>query len=178
MKTPPLYQTILEVFSLENILWIILLAILYVFSLDLLLNYKLLATIIFQHFPLLTFLSLVASLFLGSFTSMTSEPLTLTIFFVQALLVGVNILLLSKSIAGIRGKGKVHISLSGATIFSVVTAGCTSCGLSLLSVIGLSATLTFLPFHGAELRIISLGLLLASSFYMLKKLHDAKYCRI
>lgn len=179
MKTPLFAKTIIaEVFSLSSLLWIIFLAILYIFSIDLLLNYKLLTTSIANHFPLMAFLSLLWSLFIGSFTSTSAEPGTLIIFFLNAILVGVNVLLLIKSIVGLEQRGKAHITLGGTTIFSIVTAGCASCGLSLLSILGLSATLTVLPFHGAELRYISFFLLIVSAFYMLKKLHEAKYCRI
>lgn len=179
MKSPSLWKTIgIEIFSFSSIVWILFLALFYLFAINILLNNKLLAASITNHFPLSAIFSLVVSLFLGSFTSMSAEPLTLFIFLLNTLLVGLNIFLLGNAILWLRNQKKVHLSLGGATLFSLVTAGCASCGLSLLSVLGLSATLAFLPFHGAELRIIATVLLFVSSFYMLKKLHQAKYCRI
>lgn len=179
MRTPHLYKTILyELFSISGIIWSILLAVMYLFLTDILLNLRLVGASISNHFPFATIFSLFVSLFIGSFTSLSAEPVTLYVLLLNAFLVGLNLFLLSKALRGLQISRKVHISLGGATLFSLVTAGCASCGLSLLSVIGLSATLAFLPFHGAELRIISLGLLALSAFYMLKKLHEAKYCRI
>lgn len=179
MRTPRFSQTVIkELLSLKNLLWIIFFAILYIFTIDVFINYKLLADGLANNFPLTTLLSLLFSLFIGSFTSMSSEPLTFFVLLLNALFVGTNLLLLYKSIAGMSAHGKAHLALGGATVFSIVSAGCASCGLSLLSVLGLSTTLVVLPFHGAELRYISLGLLLLSAFYMLKKLHEAKYCRI
>lgn len=179
MKYPPFSQTVVkEVLSVKSILWTFLLAVMYIFSLDLLLNYRLIAISFTAPTSPLFFLSLIFSLFLGSFTSMGAEPLAFGIFLLNALLVGLNLVLLWRAFAGLQRRGKVHISLGGATLFSLVTAGCASCGLSLLSVLGLSATLVALPFHGAELRYVSLVLLVFSAFYMLKKVHEEIYCKV
>lgn len=179
MKSPSLWKTVqTDVLSLETFLWIILIGFLYLFTLSLLLNYQLIAHIIAAGFPLLSILSLVGSLLLGSFTTMSAEPLTLCAFLLNAALVGLNLVLVVKAFRGLEKGKRIYVSLGGTTLFALVTAGCTSCGISLLSVLGLSATLAFLPFHGAELRIISLVLLTLSAFYVIKKLHEAKYCRI
>lgn len=179
MKSPAFSKTIrLELFSLPTIACTILFATLYLFAIDLLLNIRLLTTAFANHFPFSATVSLFFSLFLGSFTSMNAEPITLFFIILNALLVGLNILLLGKAVIWLRNQRKVHVSLGGATLFALVTAGCASCGLSLLSVLGLSATLAFLPFHGAELRVIACVFLLVSAFYMLRQLHEAKYCRI
>lgn len=179
MKSPSLWKTIgVEIFSFQTIFWAVLFGIFYLFSIQLLLNFRLLSDSVARGFSFSSTLILLFSLFLGAFTSLAGEPLTLSILFLNAFFVGLNLVLLGKALASLQGKGKVHLSLGGATLFSLATAGCASCGLSLLSVIGLSASLAFLPFHGAELRVVSLGLLVVSALYMLRELHEAKYCKV
>lgn len=179
MKSPAFSKTIaLELFSVPTITWTVLFALVYLFSVQIFLNYKLLVFAFSSHYSLYSIFNLLSSLFVGSFTSMNAEPTTLFLIVLNALLVGLNILLLGKAILWLGHQKKVHLSLGGATLFALVTAGCASCGLSLVSVLGLSATLAFLPFHGAELRVIAIILLLISTFYVLKNLHEAKYCKI
>jgi len=174
MKSPSLLKTIqAELFNLPVFLWVLILGSFYLFSIQLILNYRLFN----NGFSLITNLSLLYSLFIGSFTSFLGEPIPFFILILNALFAGLNFVLLFKAIHGLQ-KGKVHVVIGGATLFSLFTAGCASCGLSLISILGLSVSLTFLPFHGAELRIISLILLIISAYYMLKKLHEAKYCKI
>lgn len=78
----------------------------------------------------------------------------------------------------IKQKGKLSFSLGGASIIGLAATGCTTCGLSLFALFGLSAAVSTLPFHGLELHIIALVLLCLSLGYMVKKLHEEVYCTV
>ena len=83
---------------------------------------------------------------------------------------GLNIALILKTFGRLRNQ-KVRVSVGGGTIFALVATGCTSCGLSIISLFGLSAaTFSFLPFMGLEFKLISIVLLLFSFIYTVRKL--------
>lgn len=165
-----------ELFSFWSGILIIIFSLLSLSSLQFLFNYRLLQSAFLQGYPPPAIGSLFLSLFIGSFIA--ASPFLFALTMTNALLTGVNIVLLGKAILYLRGNGKVHVSLGGATLFSLASAGCLSCGFSLLSLIGISASFAFLPFSGILLRVISILLLLFSAFYMLRKLHNARYCRL
>lgn len=129
---------------------------------------------LFGTYPLLYKLHVLFLLLLGIFTAFS--PLDIAITIMSAILVGVNIVLLIKTILYLEHQGKVSLSVGGATIIGLVSTGCASCGLSVLSLLGLSASLSFLPFHGLEVHVLSVILLAISSWYMVKKLRDGLYC--
>ncbi|MGH7246189.1 MAG: hypothetical protein ACREGI_04620, partial [Candidatus Levyibacteriota bacterium] len=116
------------------------------------------------------------SLLLGITSTMSS--LDATLLFVTSLLVGANLVMIVRTIYVLEHLGKVKVSIGGATLIALVTTGCASCGLSLLSILGFSSSLAFLPFRGLELHIGALLLLLISLYYMLWQLYKRKYCKI
>ncbi|NCO11624.1 hypothetical protein GW924_03405 [Candidatus Pacearchaeota archaeon] len=62
--------------------------------------------------------------------------------------------------------GKTSVFASIGIFIGVLAPGCTACGVGLLSVFGLSAAfLSFLPFGGLEISILSIGII---SFSILK----------
>ncbi|HSW96915.1 MAG TPA: hypothetical protein VLF89_03750 [Candidatus Saccharimonadales bacterium] len=105
-------------------------------------------------------------------------PFDLFLLAVTALLVGINFMLAFSNIQKIKQKGKISLSLGGASIIGLAATGCTTCGLSLFALFGLSAAVSTLPFHGLELHIVALILLLISLGYMIKKLHEEVYCTV
>jgi hypothetical protein len=157
-----------ELLSLSLVFGSLGIAIIYIVLYVFLINMRLLTSAFsFQLF---------FSLLIGLPQSLSPFDVVLTI--ITALLVGINSMLIIRTIYVLEHKGKVHVSIGGATIVSLVTTGCGSCGLSLISVLGLSASLSFLPFHGLELHIASIILLIFSIWYMLHQLHNGLYCRI
>lgn len=177
MKSPALSTTIRkELLSPLSIFAILVIASGYVLLATLLLNYKLLADTFTNGFPLHTQISILIALITGIFSNMHFWDSLLLIF--NALFVGINVLLIGKTIFLLEHMGKVKASIGGAALISLITTGCASCGLSLLSFLGLSAAVSFLPFHGLEIHIATTLILIGSGIYLLRQIHNAKYCKI
>lgn len=102
------------------------------------------------------------------------EPIESLLLLLTALLLGINVALLFESISLLRQEKKLGISLGGATLVALVGSGCASCGISLLSILGISSS--FLPFHGVYLYVFSSALLFASLLVSSKV--NAKACRL
>lgn len=176
MKIPSvLLVTRKELLSLFSILWIVSIAFLYILITIFVLNYRLVATALVASFPFADKVAILLSLLEGLFTAFS--PGDTIIMLLSAVLVGVNILLIGKTIYLLEHAGKLRLSIGGATLIGLISAGCSSCGFSLLSILGLSTSLSFLPFHGMGLHVLSAVFLLFSSWYMLKKLRDSLYCK-
>ena len=75
----------------------------------------------------------------------------------------------------LKKRNNLKITL-GAGIISIAAAGCASCGLSLVSIVGLGGVLAALPFRGFELYLASVAILLLSLYYNLSSLY--KVCKI
>lgn len=164
------HEELLSFFSIGIVL--IVAALYWVFSV-VLLNYRL---FLFSPVPFINKLQLLIQLLPGVWTGLSLIDFLL--FALTAILVGYNILLLFKSIMFLRHKGKLRLSIGGATLIALITTGCLSCGLSVLSILGLSASLSFLPFRGLELHILSVVLLIFSFAYMFWEIHRVKYCKV
>ncbi len=165
-----------ELFSIRSVALVLFFSFLYVFLSVLLPNYRLVIQTLTNDGSFLFKLTLMNSLILGSWTGLSHVDFFLLIL--SALLVSVNLLLMGKTIYYLKHSKKIRFSIGGATVVSIVTTGCASCGLSVFSVLGLSTTFAILPFHGMELHILAITFLLFSLWYMLKQLHNAKYCII
>ena len=107
-------------------------------------------------------LRILTILFFGSFQMLAIRDTILLI--IISLLFGVIIELVLRKLKFLKNKGSLHIAF-GARIISFVAVGCAACGLSFGSIIGLAWVLTLLPFHGLELYVLSIVILLVSIFY-------------
>src|SRR3989344_9106685 len=105
----------------------------------------------------------------GMWTSMS--PSGLILLFLVAVLTGANLTLLFEKITILKKFDKLQIVVGGNSLLGIVGSGCVACGLPILSLIGLSGSLMYLPYHGAELSYLSL-ILLSISLYMLIKTRD------
>src|SRR5690242_9509532 len=133
-----------ELVSFPAIVFIGIIGILYVLLALSLLNYQLVTETILGPFGISYKITLLLDLLQGAWTAMSHTDFSL--FILNALLVGTNIVLMVRTLSLLNNK--LHFSIGGATLIGLVTTGCTSCGFSLLSVLGLSASLSFLPFRG------------------------------
>ncbi len=165
-----------ELLSPLSLLMIVCIAFLYILVSLFVLNNRLIIDTLVSATSITYKAALFSTLFIGLFTAFT--PSDTVIIVVSSLLVGINLVLTGKTLYTLEHQGKVRLSIGGATLISLVTTGCSSCGFSLLSVLGLGSSLSFLPFHGMELHIASLLLLLLAAWYMVKKLRDGLYCKI
>lgn len=150
-------------------------ALLYALFTLYLFNYHLLLQTWLGNFPLSYKLSLMIALLPG-FRTLFS-PFDLFLLIVTSLLVGLNASLALSAIQKVKQKGQLTLSIGGASIIGIAAAGCTTCGLSLFAIFGLSSAFSVLPFHGLELHLLAVVLLLGSLIYMVKKLHEEAYCK-
>ena len=169
-------NTIRMVFSVKMVLAALVIACLYTSLAIILLNYQFVGRALFGTYSLLYKITIIQTLVLGSWQVLSLQEFILLIL--NALLVGINLVLAMKTIYLLKHQGKIRLSLGGASILGLITTGCSSCGFSLISLLGLSASLSFLPLHGLELHIGAVVLLLLSFFYMVYQLHKAEVCKI
>lgn len=164
----PLWQTVkLELFTPRFLISSLSVAVLYVALFAFIPNHKLLIYSLISYSPGIT-LNLFFSLILGLPQSLAR--LDLIFLLLTSILVGLNVVLLLKTFGKLNNQ-KVRLSIGGGSILALVATGCTSCGLSIVSLFGLSAaTFSFLPFMGVEFKVISIGLLLFSFLYTLRRL--------
>jgi len=139
-------------------------------------NFILVNDTLFSSFSILARLRLYGSLLLGMTTSMTY--LALFLMLITAILTGLNITLVIKKIAKLQKMRRVHLATGGSTLLAIVGGGCASCGLPVISLLGLSQSLLFLPFKGVELPYISIFLLLLSLYFLIKSNNKAEACEI
>lgn len=158
----------------KSIVLMLFISLLYILFAAYALNYRLFLNTVFGSYPLSYRLSILSSLIWGVYTSMSG--LDFYLLLATALLVGVNFVLLFATIINLKASGsKVHFLVGGSSVLSLAAIGCTTCGLTLLSVLGISSAFGLLPF-GMTLYFISIGSLVFSIFYMLKKLEAV--CKI
>lgn len=109
-------------------------------------------------------------LFVAVFLGMTST-LSLwgfCLFILTGILIGLNLAMVFQKVHSLRKMGKVHLMAGGGTVLSIVGGGCASCGLPVLSLLGISSSMLPLPLHGFALSYISVLLLIISLFFLLK----------
>lgn len=129
-------------------------------------NLSLLKSTITGDYSLIYKISLLLVLLEGMWTAMSFAGFIL-LFFI-AILTGANLTLLFEKIITLRKFNKLQLVVGGNSLLGIVGSGCAACGLPIISLLGLSGSLMFLPLHGIELSYISL-ILLSASFYLLFK---------
>lgn len=138
----------------------------FVFSL-LIINYQSYLSFLTSDYSILGKAKIVVAIFLGSFQIISrTDAVLITII---SLLFGLNTELVFRKIKFLAGVGNLHLTF-GAGLMSIASTGCASCGLSLASIVGLSAVLAALPFHGFELYALSILILIVSLLYNLQTL--------
>lgn len=157
-------QAVKEVYSSRKYILISIATFLIIFSFNAVIdNYKLLLNI----FSPLLFLSLIGS------TIKNITAASLGILLILSLLAGVvtsmSIFVLQRQLKGSAGIGISSI------ITSLIAPSCTSCALGLLSILGLSGVIAFLPFQGVELGIGGIIVMVISIVYLSQKI-TAKTC--
>lgn len=158
----------------KEISFIIFIAFLYTSFVAILPNWKFLGLVFFGSYPTISKLRIFFDTLQSLWTR--ESHLDFWVLIASSILVGLNLVFVVKTLHQIENSGKLKLSVGGITLLSVVTSGCASCGLSILSLLGLS--FSFLPFHGLELHVVSILLLIFSLWYMTNKLYQAKYCRV
>jgi hypothetical protein len=116
-------------------------------------------------------------LIIGAYSSLSLFDFILLI--ITSILVGFNLLFIVKIIRALINPGiKLSLAVGGSSVLGIVVAGCTSCGLSLLSLLGLAGALAYIPFGAMGLHLISIALLIFSLYYSVKNYHNRIACKI
>ena len=119
---------------------------------------------------------------LGTFSSATIVDSVVLILL--GILTGINIVVL---VAFIRRQKNLLASRGGALSISgmflgLFGAGCASCGTALLAPIltalGLAGGLSWLPLHGLEISFVGIGLVVFSTWFVLRKMSRPVVCEI
>lgn len=124
-------------------------------------------------YELLVKVRIMTLLFFGSFQSVSG--LDLLLLLAVSMLFGLNLGIVIKKYRFMRSQGNLQLTI-GTGLISLGAAGCASCGLSVMSLVGLGAALTILPFGGLELYAVAIAILFASLLYNLNSLYQA--CKI
>ncbi len=150
--------------------WVIsIIVTLFIFSFNLLvINYEL----VFDFFNP----AFIWGLLRGSFQNMVLSGQIVLIS--MAILAGILVSLLVFKLRAIKETmgGAEQTGVAGI-IFGVLVPACSSCGIGLLALLGYGSLLGVLPFHGIELGVIGIALLLAAILYISSQIANT-YCRL
>jgi len=154
----------------------LIIASIYVIFATYLMNIRLVQETIFGSFSVNYKVSLLFALLSGMWTAMSGSALILLLL--TAVLTGANLTLLVRQIKVLRSAQNLHLVVGGNTLLGLVGSGCAACGLPVLSFLGLTGSVIYLPFRGTELSYLAVALLLISFYLLLKSVYEKEYCTI
>jgi hypothetical protein len=164
----------MNLFSKRFAIPTLVITFLYVILITYSMNVNILRDTLFGDYDFVYKFKLLFSLLQGMWTAMSG--LGLTVLFLVALLTGANLTLLFSKIWMLKNSKSLQFVVGGNTLLGIVGSGCAACGLPILSLLGLSGSVMYLPFRGQELSYISL-ILLMISFHLLIK-NNNQTCKI
>ena len=137
-------------------------------------NIRLVQDTVFGSFSAAYKLSLLSALLQGMWTAMNGSGIIL--LFLTAILTGANLTLLVRQIKLLHRAQNLHFVVGGNTLLGLVGSGCAACSLPILSLLGLSGSIIYLPFRGAEISYLAVILLSISFYLLLKSVFEKEYC--
>lgn len=175
---PTLWQTFnKDVLNIFSLILVFVISFIYFSFAVFLLNYRLVLASIFGNSPLNFKVNILLQLLMGSYSAF--NVLDFFLLIITSALVGLNILLIFKALKGLKNaRVKLSFAVGGSTVLGIVVAGCSSCGFSVLSLLGLAGALSFIPFKAIGLHLITITLLIFSFLYSLKTYHQKIACKI
>lgn len=138
-------------------------------------NFSLVKDALTGGYSLTYVFTLLIALLKGMWTAMSGTGLLLLLL--VSLLTGANLTLLWRKIKTLGRFESLHLVVGGNSLLGIVGSGCAACGLPILSLLGLSSSVIYLPFHGAELTYISV-VFLSISFYLLIQSMTEQNCTL
>ena len=169
-----LLHTALQAFRGKSIVVAAIVAFVYIILSVYAINRTIIFSTMFGNAPIQYKTSLLSSILVGSWNMYTPAEAVLTV--IVAVLLGGNIALVIKVIRSLSGKKGIKMSFGGSSLLAVASAGCPSCGVSILSLVGISTPL--LPLQGIPLQIASAALLTVSIAYTLHRLRQPSVCEV
>ena len=154
----------------------IIIAIIYTFFTTYLMNFKLVLDTLIGSFSTDYKINLMLALLGGMWTAMSGAGLVL--LFLTAILTGANLTLLVRQLRVLQKAQDLHFVVGGNTLLGLVGSGCAACGLPVLSLLGLTGAIIYLPLRGAEISYLAVILLSISFYLLLKSVFQKEYCAI
>lgn len=158
-------------FSIRLLIPTAIISSLYLLFTTLLMNSDLTRNTFVGHYGMSYKIKILMFLVQGMWTSMS--PSGLILLFLVAVLTGANVTLLFEKITTLNKFNKLQLVVGGNSLLGIVGSGCASCGLPIISLLGLSGSLMYLPYHGTELSYLSVVLLLISLYILVKSRNQA-----
>jgi hypothetical protein len=163
-------------FSPSFLIFSLVTAFVYILVFTYVRNLSLVLDTIFGSFSLSYKANLLLALFGGLWTAM--NPYAIAMLFIIGILTGANITLLVKQLNLLKKAKNLRLVVGGNTLLGIAGTGCAACGLPILSFLGISGSIAYLPFKGSEISFIA-AILLSISFYLLLRSYlNEKYCKI
>lgn len=129
-------------------------------------NYSLVKNTVIGEFEIAYKFTILFSLLQGMWTSMSY--LSLLLLTITAFLTGLNLSLIAIKVRELGGFKNFHIAIGGSSLLGMAGSGCASCGLPILSLLGLSGSIVNIPFQGYFLSYVSIAILLVAFLNLLK----------
>lgn len=149
---------------------------LYILLVTYLMNWSLVKDTLLGGYSVIYKWRILTGLLQGLTTSMTTFALLLLLL--TAILTGINLTLVFLRLKAMRSNGKLHVMVGGSSLLAIVGSGCAVCGLPILALLGLSGTLIYLPWHGIELSIAAVMLLLITLYFMFRSYPTSQVCKL
>ncbi|CAN5140710.1 hypothetical protein BH11PAT1_BH11PAT1_5830 [soil metagenome] len=156
----------MAVLSRRFLLPTIAIAIIYIVLVTYSMNIAIIKDTLLGEYSIFYKVKLMTVLLEGMWTAMS--PSGLIALFLVAILTGANLTFVAEKFTTLKKFDKLHMVIGGNSLLGIVGSGCAACGLPILSLFGLSGSIMYLPFHGAELSYISI-IFLGISLYLLIK---------
>ena len=123
------------------------------------------------------YFGLLVSLFQGGLANLPAH--SVIFLAIISVLTGFVVVLITFKLRALRG-----VALAGTksatlgALFGLATPACAACGFCLLSLFGLGGIVSYLPFQGTEVAILSILLLAFAIFHLNKSMISCKACQI
>lgn len=140
------------------------------------LNYRLINITLFSNSTLFYKLTLIWHLFIGYWKMFLLQDILFNL--ITALLIGLNFSLFLITLGNTKRNGALKLSFGGGSFIALISTGCPSCGLTLLSFLGPSVSLISLFIKTAIVQLIIIGILLFSLYSQIKTYQRSLRCVI
>ncbi|MEK7186271.1 MAG: hypothetical protein AAB675_02825 [Patescibacteria group bacterium] len=152
----------------------IFIASIYILFSTYLMNSRIVLDTLIGSFSFTYKVSLMFALLGGMWTAMSGSGLIL--LFLSATLTGANLVLLAKQVKILKRAQNLHLVVGGNTLLGLAGSGCAVCSLPILSLLGFSGSIIYLPFRGAEISYLAVILLSISFYLLLRSVFEKEYC--
>jgi hypothetical protein len=108
----------------------------------------------------------------------TSGHLALYAYISVVALAGVNLSMLVFKMRVVKSQDKSPLLSFGGVFGGALAAGCPSCSISIIALLGVSGGLAALPFAGVEFSLLGAALLLVSIYFISKSIRFCEACQL